>query len=178
MGMSDFYRRLRERAGADLLLIPAVAVVVRDGSGWILIQQQPDGSWSLPAGAIEPGEAPAQAVVREAYEETGLHVRPERIVGVVGGSSCRVRYENGDEVEYVVTVFDCSIVGGDLLQASDETRCLAFVRPQEAISRLSFPYPEAVFDESRSGVFFHQEQDATRTGVQPEISAEGASPHR
>ena len=58
MGMSDFYRGLRERIGPDLLLIPGVAAVIRDDDGRFLVQQRHDGSWSLPAGAVEPGETP------------------------------------------------------------------------------------------------------------------------
>jgi 8-oxo-dGTP pyrophosphatase MutT (NUDIX family) len=119
--MSDFYRRIRERLGSSLLLMPAVAALVRDREGRFLVHQRPDGSWSLPAGAVEPGETPAQAIVREVHEETGLVVCAERIAGIVGGSSCRVRYQNGDEVESVVTVFDCTAVGGELLQTGDET---------------------------------------------------------
>src|SRR5690349_7824674 len=110
--MSPFYSSLRARVGSTLLLVPAVAAIVRDQDGRVLVQQQHDGSWSLPAGAVEPGESPSVAVVREVLEETGLHVRPRRIAAVVGGSSCRVRYANGDQVEYVVTVFDCEIADG------------------------------------------------------------------
>jgi 8-oxo-dGTP pyrophosphatase MutT (NUDIX family) len=157
MGMSEFYRSLRERIGPDLLLIPAVAAIIRDADGCILLQQTHDGSWSLPAGAIEPGETPARAMVREVCEETGLHVRPKRIAGVVGGGSGRFRYGNGDEVEYVVTVFECSIAGGPLLEMGDETRSLAFVSTEDAISRLTFPYPRAIFDSSRSDAFFQDE---------------------
>lgn len=73
MGISKFYGNIRERIGNDLLLVPAVAVVVRDSRGYILIHQRHDGTWSLPAGAIEPGETPAQAVVRKTLEETRLH---------------------------------------------------------------------------------------------------------
>jgi 8-oxo-dGTP pyrophosphatase MutT (NUDIX family) len=107
MRMSSYYRSIRDCVGSALLLIPAVAAIVRDEAGRVLLQQRHDDSWSLPAGAMEPGESPTVAVIREVFEETGLQVRPSRIAAVVGGSSCRVRYPNGDEVEYVVTVFDC-----------------------------------------------------------------------
>lgn len=35
----------------------------------------PDEQWTLPGGGIDFGENPRDAVVREVYEETGLHVR-------------------------------------------------------------------------------------------------------
>jgi ADP-ribose pyrophosphatase YjhB (NUDIX family) len=110
-----------------------------------LLQQQHDESWSLPAGAIEPGETPADAVAREVREETGLVVRPERVVAVLGGQACRVRYPNHDEVEYVVTVFSCSVAGGALLTSNDETKALAYFPPL-AFPTLAFAYPKEVFD--------------------------------
>lgn len=139
MGMSEFHRQLRERFGPGLLLIPAVAAVIEDIGGRILVPQKHDGSWNLPARAIEPGETPAQAMIREVREETCLYVRPKRIAGVVGGASSRVRYDNGHEVKYVVTVFECSIAGGDLLETGDEMGSLAFVSMPDVISRLAFP---------------------------------------
>ncbi|MEP0841478.1 MAG: NUDIX domain-containing protein [Phycisphaerae bacterium] len=36
------------------------------------------GSWCLPGGAVQPGESPAEAVVREVREEVGLQVRADR----------------------------------------------------------------------------------------------------
>src|SRR6185295_299752 len=114
MPMSPYYRALRERIGTELLLIPAVAAVVRDEGGRILIQRTRHGTWSLPAGAIEPGESPARAAVREVYEETGLITRAERVLAVLGGSKYRVTYPNGDRVEGLVTVFECKHIGGSL----------------------------------------------------------------
>ncbi len=38
--------------------------------------------WSLPGGGIDHGEDPRDAVVREVYEETGLHAEPGRLVDV------------------------------------------------------------------------------------------------
>ncbi|MBM4352413.1 MAG: A/G-specific adenine glycosylase [Deltaproteobacteria bacterium] len=55
----------------------AVAVIVEDGR--TLIQQRPSegllgGLWEFPGGKVEPGETPAQAVVRELAEELALAV--------------------------------------------------------------------------------------------------------
>lgn len=36
--------------------------------------------WTLPGGGLEPGESPADAVVREMLEETGIQVRVVRLI--------------------------------------------------------------------------------------------------
>jgi 8-oxo-dGTP pyrophosphatase MutT (NUDIX family) len=155
MAMSSFYKSIRERIGPSLLLIPGVSAIIRDDAGRILLQLTHDDTWSLPAGAIEPGESPAEAVVREVFEETGLHVLPRSIVAVVGGPSCRFRYPNGDEVEYVVTVFGCEIAGGTLIDRNDETKTLAYFRQAE-MPALGFGYPAETFDEARSTPYFEK----------------------
>lgn len=40
------------------------------------------GMWQLPGGGLETGEAPADAVVREVYEETAQHVQIDRLIDV------------------------------------------------------------------------------------------------
>ena len=144
MPMSEYYRTIRAQVGSALLLMPAVAAIIRDTTGRILVQQKHDGSWSLPAGAVEPGESPAQAVIREVLEETGLSVQPTRIRAVLGGASCRVRYANEDEVEYVVTVFECAVLSGALLDSNEETKRLAYFLA-ESLPVLAFQYPRELF---------------------------------
>ena len=153
MPISDFYRAIRDRVGTALLLMPAVAAVIRDAESRILLQQQHDGAWSLPAGAIEPGETPAEAIAREVMEETGLVVRPERVLAVLGGQHCRVRYANQDEVEYVVTVFACSVLSGALITANEETKSLKYFA-RSAMPQLSFPFPSEIFDAHLASPFF------------------------
>src|SRR4051794_35510402 len=38
--------------------------------------------WTLPGGGVDHGEHPREALLREVYEETGLHAEPGRIVDV------------------------------------------------------------------------------------------------
>lgn len=93
--------------------MPSVAAIIRDAGGRVLLVRSAEGgAWSLPAGAIDPGEAPEAAVVREAGEETGLEVTSTRLVAAVGRASFRVRYSTADEVEYTVCVFECAVRPG------------------------------------------------------------------
>jgi 8-oxo-dGTP pyrophosphatase MutT (NUDIX family) len=140
--MSPYVREMRGLVGTRLLLLPAVAALIRDREGRILLQRRADdGRWNLPAGAIDPGESPDEAVVREVREETGLEVRPVRVAGVFGGrDGFRHRYPNGDEVEFTAIVFECEAVGGALQAEDDETAELGWFHLDERPA-LSIEYP-------------------------------------
>jgi 8-oxo-dGTP pyrophosphatase MutT (NUDIX family) len=140
--MSPYVRELRGLIGTRLLLVPAVAALIRDEAGRILLQRRADdGCWNLPAGAVDPGESPADAVVREVREETGLRVRPVRVAGVFGGrDGFRHRYSNGDEVEFTVVVFECEAVGGALEPEDDETAELGWFHLHDRPA-LTIEYP-------------------------------------
>jgi len=100
--------------------------------GEILLVRQRDGDvWSTPGGSIEPDETPADAVVRETWEETGLLVRPIALIGVFGGPAFVVRYANGDETQYVMNVFGCSVVSGQLSASNDEVTASRFATEAE-----------------------------------------------
>jgi 8-oxo-dGTP pyrophosphatase MutT (NUDIX family) len=145
MPISPFLAEIRAHLGTRLLLLPSVAAIVRDDAGRILLQKRSDnGAWDLPAGAIDPGEAPAQTIVREVYEETGLIVVPERILGVFGGPGFRFTYPNGDQAEYTITVFACRAIGGSLTPIDGEAAELRYVSPDEMPPLLP-KYPQALF---------------------------------
>lgn len=97
---------MREKIGHDPALNPGVAALIRGEAGRVLLQRRnDDGSWSLPAGAVDPGESPAQAVVREVWEETGLRVVPVGLTGVFSGEGFLHVYPNGDQVDVFSVVF-------------------------------------------------------------------------
>ena len=114
MPMSEYIRRLRQKVGNDLLLMPSVAVVVFDpGSRVLLIRHSEGDRWVFPGGSVDPLETPADAAVREMWEETGFLVEPIRVLGVYGGPDFQVTYSNGDRVGYVSTLFECRLIGGE-----------------------------------------------------------------
>ena len=84
---------------------------------------------------MEMTETPADAVVREVWEETGLLVAPTRILAVLGGPAFVVHYPNGDETQYVSTMFDCEIHGGELRDRGDddEIQAARFFSRDEAL---------------------------------------------
>jgi 8-oxo-dGTP diphosphatase len=61
---------------------PVVAAIVTSDLG-VLAGRRNDQTppWTFIAGKIEPGESPADAAVREVKEETGLDVKPGRVIG-------------------------------------------------------------------------------------------------
>lgn len=66
-------RRGLVRAGTPGFTVGAVCVVAR-GDTVLFLRQPHRPGWSLPGGLLDRGETPAQAVVREVREETGLRI--------------------------------------------------------------------------------------------------------
>jgi len=64
------------------------AAVINDKGQILLVQRADNGKWAMPGGALEVGETPAEGVVREALEETGVHCRAISLVGVFDSRLC------------------------------------------------------------------------------------------
>lgn len=132
--MSEYVHRLREIVGPDVLLqLPSVSVVIRDEANRVLmIRHVEGGRWLLPGGSIEPAEVPADAALRETWEETGLYVRLQSLLGVFGGPEFVVSYRGGERVSYVMAVFLAGVEGGELVSESTEVLAAKFFSLQDA----------------------------------------------
>ena len=115
MAISEYLRRLRARIGHELVLLPAVCVLIWDDERRLLLMRESQtGRWQTIGGSVDPDESPWDAAVREAREETGLAVRIERLRTALGGPGYRVDYPNGDVCSYVSIVFDAVVASGEL----------------------------------------------------------------
>lgn len=78
----------------------AVGMWIVDRSGRIFLTRRSmeksyaPGKWENPAGHVQAGETPVQAVIRELFEETGIAVSPEQVVFL--GGSCSWPYLGRD----------------------------------------------------------------------------------
>jgi 8-oxo-dGTP pyrophosphatase MutT (NUDIX family) len=119
MAVPPYVTALRRHIGHELLLLPGATAVVFDDAGRVLLIRRGDnGRWSLPSGMIDPGEQPADAALRELFEETGVVAEVEGLAGV---ATHPVAYPNGDRCEYMNVWFRCRAVGGAAAPDGDES---------------------------------------------------------
>lgn len=107
----QFILNLRDKVGHEPLWLTTAIGVLLDDQGRVLLGRRSDnGRWALPGGIVDPGEQPADAAVREVYEETGVMAVPEALTSVT--ISAPITYPNGDQVRYLELTFRCQPVGG------------------------------------------------------------------
>lgn len=131
--MGDYVLQLREKVGPEMILqLPSVSVAARHADGKLLmIRHAEGGRWLLPGGSVEPGELPADAALREMWEETGVRIRLTRLAGVYGGSEFIVSYSNDELVSYVMAVFSARVESVDSRPHSNETLEMGFFGEDE-----------------------------------------------
>ena len=92
----------------------AIALIVHNGR--ILIGHRPPGVrlagyWEFPGGKLEPGETPAECVIREVHEECGLEVAIVQELPPI--------LREDDDLTVELLPFVCEVKGGDASPAAD-----------------------------------------------------------
>ena len=121
-----------ERAArAGRLAIGCAAVIFSSNRRAVLLTRREDnGRWCLPGGHMEAGERADEACAREVLEETGLHVRVGKLVGVYANPNRLVVYADGNQFHIVGLCFEAEPVGGTL-GLSDETTEVGYFTPEQ-----------------------------------------------
>ena len=108
--------------------VAAVCVIARDGRV-LMIRRGTDlgyGLWSLPGGFVDRGEVVESAAAREAWEETGLEVSVDGLLGLFSLP--------GDPV--IVAAFTAHETGGKLAPGPEALETSFF--PLDALPELAF----------------------------------------
>jgi 8-oxo-dGTP pyrophosphatase MutT (NUDIX family) len=114
-----------------VLRVGASSIIFDESRGKILLTKRTDnGRWCLPGGGMDPGESIEEACVREAYEETGLHVKVTRLVGVYTTPDLVVEYADGNVIHPVALSFEATVTGGEM-GLSDETTDVGYFSVEE-----------------------------------------------
>jgi 8-oxo-dGTP pyrophosphatase MutT (NUDIX family) len=144
MPIPPYVAELRRKIGNDLLHLPGVAAIVFNDAGDVLLGRRADtGKWSVLGGIVEPDEEPADTVVREVLEETGVICAVIRMTGVY--TTPTLTYPNGNRARYVVTAFACRATGGVPRVADDESLEVGYF-PTEALPDLSPAHRQRIAD--------------------------------
>jgi len=83
-------------------------------------EQPLKGYWSLPGGVLETGETLAEGIIREVREETGLEVKPVKVLEIF--ERIMRDAEGQAEYHYVLIDYICRVTGGLLRAADDASR--------------------------------------------------------
>lgn len=111
-----------------MLWLPGASAVVVNSDGHLLLGRRSDTfQWALISGILEPGEQPADAIVREVFEEAGILIRAEAVTSL--STDEPVLYQNGDWAQYLNITFLCSVAQGEAFAADDDNVEIGWFAP-------------------------------------------------
>lgn len=92
------------------------AAVFNNHNQILLVQEKADGNWAMPGGWADVGYSPSEVAVKEVKEETGLTVKPLRVVAI-HDKRC---HPHPPAPHYAYKIFIlCELQGGEFTQAFD-----------------------------------------------------------
>lgn len=101
--------------------IGAYAVIIDDAGRMLLPHWHAPGAggWTLPGGGIEPGEDPADAVIREVFEESGYTCAIDHLLGVdnlviPGERRLSTSGRTGIALQNLRIIYRAHVIGGEL----------------------------------------------------------------
>jgi len=121
----------------------------RDGK-ILLVKETSDGKWALPGGWADAGECPSKSIEREVWEESGFHVKAQRLAAIYD----RSLHPHRPLWHYHIykLFFICEITGGQAT-TSYETEEVAFFceddLPQLSITKILPEQIAKMFDYYR-----------------------------
>jgi len=136
-----FRMSLDDRISHIPFIQTGAAIIIRNKEGQILLQERADrNKWGLPGGCQDLGEDLRVTAVREAFEETGIKLDPDKIelIDTLSGESRKNSYPNGDIVYNNTSLYlaEVSMEDASNLKGDSETKKLKFFNPDNVPENL------------------------------------------
>jgi ADP-ribose pyrophosphatase YjhB (NUDIX family)/GNAT superfamily N-acetyltransferase len=103
--------------------VPAVGILIEMDGGIVLIRRNNpphQGRWALPSGFIEADESAEEAAIREAHEETGLHIEILELAGINS-------FPEGPPISGIMIFYRARPLSGDLRGGDDASEAKVFL---------------------------------------------------
>ena len=118
---------------------PTVDVIIENGGGIVLIERKnPPHGWAIPGGFVDWGESLEEAAVREAREETSLHVRLIRQFHTYSDPRRDPRHHT------ITTVYIASAEGNP--RAADDAKAIGIFTRDNLPPSLAFDHADILND--------------------------------
>jgi ADP-ribose pyrophosphatase YjhB (NUDIX family) len=102
--VGSYIWKLRQKIGADLLIMPATEIVARRDDKLLMVYSCDFDSWVFPGGYVEVDRTWRESAAHELLEEGGLTVDPHdlKLFALTSGQDWRINYPNGDQVHVFI----------------------------------------------------------------------------
>lgn len=132
--------------------IVAAGALVKNDKGEFLLVNNPYRGWEFPGGQIENGEDLIEGVTREVFEESGINIKVDRLVGVYSNTKSYLGWDNKTIVPTKV-IFDflATAIGGRL-KCSEESIEVGWFHKEEVLSMIKEPW---LIDRARDMIEFN-----------------------
>jgi 8-oxo-dGTP diphosphatase len=110
---------------------PVTATLVPVENGLVLVKRKFEpfvDDWCLPGGFIEAHEAPEESAIREVYEETGLNVEVDRLLGA---------FAPGRGINVIILIYLAKNITGTMT-AGDDASDVGLFKQQELPKNVAF----------------------------------------
>ncbi len=113
------------------------SAVFQDGKILLVRETMDGGRWTVPGGWIDPGDLPAEAAVRELFEETGFTGKVVKLAAVLD----RARHGHPAHLYSIYKLFFiCEITGGSPVQSLETGESAFFAidaLPELSLARIN-----------------------------------------
>lgn len=145
----DYISFIRSKVGHDKIILTFAAGILTNDDGKVLLQLRGDKkTWGIIGGFMELGENSVDTLIREFTEETGISIRPTRLLNVY--TNFEDSYPSGDIAQPIGIVYEVEAQEPyDISNfTNEETLALGFFSQKEiAELNLASPQHQVILDE-------------------------------